>query len=110
MWRKGAFTLLVVMLLVGCRNDKKSNDAFVHDSVKEKAPVSKDVRNIVFYGNSITAGYGVEQSEAFPALIQDKIDSLKLSYKVINAGVSGETSAGGKARINWVLQQPVDIF
>jgi acyl-CoA thioesterase-1 len=61
-------------------------------------------------GNSITAGYGVGESEAFPALIQKKIDSLRLPYKVINAGISGETSADGLSRISWVLKQPVDVF
>ncbi len=112
MWRKSSIKLLFIILLsAACRNDKKSNDLSNQDSVKKKeTPVRSDLKNIVFFGNSITAGYGVEQSEAFPALIQAKIDSLKLPYKVINAGVSGETSAGGKSRIDWVLQQPVDVF
>ena len=48
--------------------------------------------------------------QAFPALIQKKIDSLNLPYQVVNAGVSGETTSGGKTRIDWILQQPVDIF
>src|SRR4051812_9693789 len=105
MWRKGTLSLLFVMSLIGCSNDKKSNNVSVQDSNKKRETMSGNSRNIVFYGNSITAGYGVEQSEAFPALIQGRIDSLQLPYKVINAGVSGETSAGGKTRINWVLQQ-----
>lgn len=72
---------------------------------------SSKVKTILFFGNSLTAGYGVEPSQAFPALIQHKIDSLGLSYKVVNAGVSGETSAGGNSRIDWILkQQPVDVF
>ncbi|MCO5240614.1 MAG: arylesterase [Chitinophagaceae bacterium] len=61
-------------------------------------------------GNSLTAGYGLSLSEAFPALIQAKIDSLHLPYKVINAGLSGETSAGGNSRVDWVLKQPVHVF
>ena len=68
------------------------------------------MKNILFFGNSLTAGYGIDPSEAFPALIQSRIDSLGYPYKVINAGLSGETSAGGKNRIDWVLNQPVDIF
>ncbi|MEO8764802.1 MAG: arylesterase [Ginsengibacter sp.] len=68
------------------------------------------LKTILFFGNSLTAGYGVDPSEAFPALIQNKIDSLKLGYKVINGGVSGETSAGGNGRIDWILRQPVDVF
>ena len=103
--------IFVLALWAACSNEKKTSDVSKQDSGKEKkAPVANDLKNIVFFGNSITAGYGVEQSEAFPALIQEKIDSLKLHYKVINAGVSGETSAGGKSRVDWVLQQPVDVF
>lgn len=71
---------------------------------------STHIQTILFFGNSLTAGYGLEPDQAFPALIQQRIDSLNLPYKVINAGVSGETTAGGKSRIDWLLKQPVDIF
>ena len=67
-------------------------------------------KTIVFMGDSITAGYGVGTERAFPALIQEKLDSLELDFTVMNAGVSGETSAGGLNRINWLLQRPIDIF
>ena len=111
MQRNYSVKLLFIILLMACRNDKKPNDIASQDSVKEKkTSVPDSLKNIVFFGNSLTAGYGVEESEAFPALIQGKIDSLKLPYKVINAGVSGETSAGGKSRIDWVLRQPVNVF
>jgi len=65
---------------------------------------------ILFFGDSISAGYGLEPQQAFPALIQKKIDSLGLNYEVINGGLSGETSAGGVRRINWVLQRDIDIM
>ena len=65
---------------------------------------------ILFFGDSITAGYGLNPDKAFPALIQQRIDSLGLNYTVVNAGLSGETSAGGLRRVDWVLQQGVDIF
>jgi acyl-CoA thioesterase-1 len=65
---------------------------------------------ILFFGDSITAGYGLNPDKAFPALIQQQIDSLGLNYTVVNAGLSGETSAGGLRRVDWVLQQRVDIF
>jgi acyl-CoA thioesterase-1 len=67
---------------------------------------------IVFFGDSLTAGYGLDDpgAEAFPALIQRKIDDAGLPWRVINAGLSGETSAGGLRRVDWVLRQPVDIF
>lgn len=71
---------------------------------------AQDTKTILFFGDSITAGYGLEQSEAFPAHIQSKIDELGLEYKVINGGLSGETSAGGLRRINWVLQRPIDVM
>ena len=66
---------------------------------------------ILFFGNSLTAGYGLEPSEAFPALIQHRLDSLGYTYRTVNAGLSGETTASGKTRLEWVLErQPVDIF
>jgi acyl-CoA thioesterase I len=67
-------------------------------------------KTIVFFGNSLTAGYGVTPDEAFPALIQKRIDSLRLPYKTVNAGISGETSADGRNRIGWVLRRHIDIF
>ncbi|HMQ05709.1 MAG TPA: arylesterase [Saprospiraceae bacterium] len=65
---------------------------------------------ILFYGNSLTAGYGLEEDVAFPAIIQDSINARGLPYRVINAGLSGETTAGGRSRLSWVLQNRVDIF
>jgi len=66
---------------------------------------------ILFFGNSLAAGYGLDEpSQAFPALVQRRIDSMGLPYAVVNAGLSGETSAGGDGRIEWVLRQPVDVF
>jgi acyl-CoA thioesterase-1 len=64
----------------------------------------------LFLGNSLTAGLGVSEDQAFPALIQQKIDSAGLRYGVVNAGVSGETSAGGLRRIDWLLRQRVDVL
>jgi acyl-CoA thioesterase-1 len=67
-------------------------------------------RSILFLGTSLTAGYGVDPEQAYPAHIQKKIDSAGLDYRVINAGVSGETSAGAVRRVDWLLQQPVSIL
>lgn len=67
-------------------------------------------KNILMFGDSITAGYGLDEEQAYPALIQDKIDSLGLNHTVVNAGLSGETTAGGARRVDWILQQDVDIF
>lgn len=68
-------------------------------------------KTILFFGDSLTAGYGLDEpGQAFPGLIQRRLDSLGLPFTVVNAGVSGETTAGGEGRINWILKQPVDIF
>jgi acyl-CoA thioesterase-1 len=67
-------------------------------------------KTIIFFGDSITAGYGLSMEEAFPNLIQNKVDSLGLDYEVINAGLSGEASAGGLDRIDWILKGKPDVF
>lgn len=65
---------------------------------------------ILFYGDSLTAGYGLSTEEAFPAIVDRTLKQKGKTVKVINAGLSGETSAGGLTRLDWVLRQPVDIF
>jgi acyl-CoA thioesterase-1 len=65
---------------------------------------------ILFLGDSLTAGLGVQQDQAYPALIQQKIREKNLPFDVINAGESGDTTAGGRARLDWVLQRKIDIF
>lgn len=65
---------------------------------------------VLFMGTSLTAGLGVEPEQAFPAVIQEKIDSAGLRFRVVNAGVSGETSAGGARRIDWLLNQSIAVF
>lgn len=75
-----------------------------------KEPIETGREVILFFGTSLTAGMGLDPNEAYPAVIQQKIDSLQLPYEVINAGLSGETTAGGKNRINWVLHQEIAVF
>ncbi|UCF21733.1 MAG: arylesterase [Gemmatimonadota bacterium] len=65
---------------------------------------------VLFIGTSLTAGYGLSPDLAYPALLQAKIDSAGLRFRVVNAGVSGETSAGGLRRIDWLLRQPVTVL
>jgi acyl-CoA thioesterase-1 len=104
--------LLVVLFLVSCSADKKADSGNTADSVAIKAqlPAAKK-KTIVFFGNSLTAAYGLDDpSQGFAGLIQKRIDSLGLNYKVINAGVSGETTSGGNSRIDWLLKQPLDVF
>jgi len=70
----------------------------------------KSAKTILFLGNSLTAGYGLQKSQAFPALIQQKIDSSGWNFEIVNAGLSGETSSGGLRRINWLLKRKVDVL
>ena len=67
-------------------------------------------KNILFLGDSITAGYGLEPSQSYPALIQEKIDEKKWPFRAVNAGQSGDTSAGGLNRMEWLLRSPVDVL
>jgi acyl-CoA thioesterase I len=71
---------------------------------------SASEKTILFFGDSLTAGYGLTEEEAFPALIEKSLKEKGKKVRVINSGSSGETSAGGLTRIDWVLRQPVDIF
>ncbi len=112
---KAFFLLSLSLLLIRCGQKGEESHTTAHTdssvtSAKAPGATKGKVKTVLFFGNSLTAGYGLEPSEAFPALIQQKIDSAKLDYNVINAGLSGETSAGGKNRISWVLRQPVDVF
>jgi acyl-CoA thioesterase I len=108
--KKGSIIIAgLIILFSACTNSEKPAGSNQTNPEKDSVTVAKK-KTIVFYGNSLTAGYGLSPSQAFPAIIQKKIDSLGLSYEVINAGVSGETSSGGKTRIDWILRQPVDIF
>jgi len=67
-------------------------------------------KTVLFLGDSLTAGYGLDEARAFPSLVQAKIDSLKMPFEVINAGLSGETTSGGLRRIDWLLRRKVDVL
>lgn len=106
------FAALLFIFSVGCTSPETEKTV---EKIQSEIPASEkaksDEKIIIFFGNSLSAGYGVDADESFPALIQARIDSLKLPYSVVNAGVSGETSATGLSRIDWILEnQPVDIF
>ncbi|MFN3561008.1 MAG: arylesterase [Chloroherpetonaceae bacterium] len=70
----------------------------------------QDEKVILFLGDSLSAGFGLDIAQAFPSLIQEKIQQEKLPFKVVNAGLSGETTAGGLRRIDWLLKQKVDVL
>ncbi|MCC6726544.1 MAG: arylesterase [Saprospiraceae bacterium] len=110
--RLGIF-FAICFAILSCSNSEKKSET-VSDAqpstVKEAEPISQK-KNIVFFGNSLTAGYGLaDVSTGYVALVQQRLDSLNLPYLAVNAGLSGETSAGGNERVDWVIKQPVDVF
>jgi acyl-CoA thioesterase-1 len=77
---------------------------------RRSADAGAGTKTVVFLGTSLTAGYGVEPAQAFPAIVQRMIDSAGLPFRTVNAGSSGETSAGGLRRLDWALEQRVDVL
>ncbi len=107
---KGILALSVLALsLFACKSETPKNVSNVAPQDQNQA-VTVVRKNIVFFGNSLTAAYQLSPEQGFTALLQLRIDSLELPYTCVNAGLSGETTADGVNRIEWVLQQPVDIF
>ncbi len=109
---KGIIFATTLFTLLSCTSEPGKTDT---SSPGEKGTATETTANpekktIVFFGNSLTAAYNLSPEQGFPALIQEKIDSLGLSYICVNAGLSGETTADGVHRIDWVLQQPMDVF
>lgn len=105
--------------MMSCNNSAE-NQSEVKEPTTAQIPEGKEsalgteeksnTKTIVFFGDSLSAGYGVDETEAFPAITQAIIDSIGLNYKVINAGLSGETTAGGRQRLNWVIKDAPDFF
>ena len=85
-----------------------STAIFAETSASSAPPAS--TKTVVFLGDSLTAGLGVQPTEAFPALVGEKIRAAGLPYTVENAGLSGDTSAGGLRRVDWLLQRPIDLL
>ncbi|WP_245181054.1 arylesterase [Flavobacterium sp. XN-5] len=106
--------ILVLLLLVACKSDnaiKESKSETTSTAAKTEQAETSSSKKIVVFGDSLTAGYGLEDvNDAFPGIIQDKIDALQLDYTIVNSGVSGETTSGGINRIDWVLNEEPSIF
>ena len=104
---------LVVLFLWSCGENPKTKGPETttkEDINTPKEDIEDDNKVILFFGNSLTAAYGLDTEEGFPNRIQQRLDSLGLEYTVINSGLSGETTSGGLNRLDWVLNQEVDIF
>lgn len=104
-------SLFAVVIFSYCSSPKSEEE--VNDTSENTTAAVEEQeqqKNILFFGNSLTAGYGIDQDDSFAGLTQKKIDSLGLNYRVINGGLSGETTAGGLSRIDWFLEDKPDIF
>lgn len=104
-------TFFIITLSFACGNGQKASDQS-KDTSATATQQQSSTKNILVFGDSLTAGYGLDdpQADSYPSVLQAKIDSAKLPYKIINGGLSGETSAGGKSRIDWLLRQKIDVF
>lgn len=105
--------MCLFLLFSACGGETTQQEEATTDQSAAKeapAPAPSKKKNIIFFGNSLTAAYGIDPTDGYVSLIQQRIDSLGLPYKTVNAGLSGETTAGGKERVGWVIRQPVDIF
>lgn len=83
---------------------------FFATAAAQSESIPTPAKTVVFLGDSLSAGLGVKSNEAFPALVEEKIRAANLPYEVVNAGLSGDTTAGGLSRIDWLLQRPIDML
>ncbi|WP_026969246.1 arylesterase [Algoriphagus terrigena] len=104
-----SFLLIFGLALASCSGEKKES-AQSEATAEKSADTTTDKKTILFFGNSLTAAYGIDPEDGFAGLIQSRIDSLGLDYKVINGGLSGETTAGGLSRLDWFLEEEPAIF
>jgi len=105
------YALLGFIVFASCgETTKKEEINGVEEVVQDQDQKSDESGVILFFGTSLTAGMGLDPNDAYPAVIHKKLDSLDLPYQVVNAGLSGETTASGINRIDWLLNQEVKIF
>jgi acyl-CoA thioesterase-1 len=106
--RNFSFYLLFVLAawLTSCSASTEKKQAEEGNQVVD----STANKTILFFGNSLTAGYGIDPEESFAGRIQTRLDSLKKEFRVINGGLSGETTAGGLSRLDWFLEEEPYLF
>lgn len=108
--------LLCVLCIAACQEKTDSTstattpEPALPDAPPAEANSDESTLRVVVLGNSLAAGFGLDPSQAFPALLQQKIDSMGWNASVMNAGVSGETTAGGLRRIDWLLRDRIDVL
>jgi len=116
------FLLIGVLWIAGCGQDRSTSGgaqttphpdtttAATSSPAEDPGSTAEDGLRVLVLGNSIAAGQGVPSNAAFPARLQQKVDSLGWNVTVQNAGVSGETTAGGLRRIDWLLEEDIDVL
>src|SRR5690348_5393075 len=123
-WATLAIVIAACVIPVACRrsNAERSTAAAASDTASKASrspsatsvrPGAADVsagRTVLFVGTSLTAGLGLNPDSAYPQLVQQKIDSAKLPFEVVNAGVSGETTAGLLRRLDWLMRGNFDVI
>jgi acyl-CoA thioesterase I len=102
-WRGALVAIAIAAAACGADDGARGDEAPAPPAEGERA-------RVVFLGTSLTAGLGLDPEQAYPAVIQRKIDSAGLPFQAVNAGVSGETSAGARRRVDWLLRQPVSVL
>ncbi|MCH7410865.1 arylesterase [Belliella sp. DSM 111904] len=105
-----SLALLVGVFFTTSCSSNSSKEKQSEDYQEAVANTIEEKKVILFFGNSLSAGYGIEAEESFPGLVASRIDALKLPYKVINGGLSGETTASGLSRLDWFLEDEPYIF
>jgi acyl-CoA thioesterase-1 len=98
--------LLLATWLTSCSTSTDKKESVERKQGVDTAPK----KTILFFGNSLTAGYGIDPEESFAGRTQSRLDSLKKEYRVINGGLSGETTAGGLSRLDWFLEEEPYLF
>lgn len=101
--------LLAIVGLAACKGEASKPAATTPPDVAAPRTPAKSVAKIVAFGDSLTAGFGLRTEESFPALLQTKLAADGYEYEVVNAGISGDTSAGGVRRIAWSMEGDVKI-
>lgn len=118
LWNNRLRPVLLILCLVACGSDDDSDsavrlgDAWSGESTtstEEAASISHDAPDVVFLGDSLSAGLHLAEDLAFPAVLQRRLAGRGLGFQLLNAGVSGDTSAGGLARVDWILRQLPDV-
>jgi acyl-CoA thioesterase-1 len=102
--------LWLIVFGVACRSSEESRQPAERPVSEAPTPTPDDTRPVILaFGDSLTAGYGLAPEEAYPALLQQRLDERGYRYRVVNAGVSGETTAGGLRRLEWSLAERVEL-